>query len=110
MHELSLIRALLQNLAPYRQRAIRRVVLEVGALSCVDGKRLAFCFDMVKADAGLSECELVVENKAAQATCHQCQRHFAITHFGEACVCGSYDYRLNTGQELMLKQIEYQDV
>ncbi|MDF2180189.1 hydrogenase maturation nickel metallochaperone HypA [Aliiglaciecola sp. CAU 1673] len=110
MHELSLVRALLENLMPYRHKPISRVVLEVGALSCVDGERLAFCFDLVKAEAELDECELVIENKAAQAVCHQCRRHFAINRYGEACPCGSYDYQLNKGQELMLKQIEFQDV
>lgn len=107
MHELSVVRALLSQLRPYRQRMIARVRIEVGAMSCVDPERLQFCFDMVRDEAGLHDAELVIDVVPAQAQCRGCGRHFAPAGPGDACPCGSYDYTLISGWQLLLTEIGF---
>jgi hydrogenase nickel incorporation protein HypA/HybF len=80
MHELSVIKALIDSLQPYRKqpsqeqssRRISNIVIEIGKLTCVDPERLQFCFDMVKADAQLSEVELEIHRVDGEARCNQC--------------------------------------
>jgi hydrogenase nickel incorporation protein HypA/HybF len=107
MHELSVVRALLTQLKPYQQQEIRRICIEVGAMSCVDGERLHFCFDMVKDEAGLADAELMIDVVSAQAECRGCGRHFAPSSPGDACPCGGYDYTLTSGRQLLLTEIGF---
>ncbi|MDX1269439.1 MAG: hydrogenase maturation nickel metallochaperone HypA [Oceanisphaera sp.] len=108
MHELSVVRALLTQLEPYAHRKLTRVRIEVGNLSCVDGERLQFCFDMVKQKAGLSGAELIIDTVPAGAECRTCGRHFAPSGPGDACRCGSYDYILTSGRQLLLTEIGFE--
>ena len=107
MHELSVVRALLTQLKPYQHREIRRITVEVGAMSCVDGERLQFCFDMVKEEAGLSGAELVIQVVPARAECRHCGRHFTPDKPGDACPCSSHDYTLTSGRQLLLTEIGF---
>ncbi|WP_116473241.1 hydrogenase maturation nickel metallochaperone HypA/HybF [Zobellella maritima] len=107
MHELSVVRALLTQLKPYQHRKIIRVTLEVGAISCVDSERLQFCFDMVKAEAALADARLDIEVVPARAQCRNCGRYFAPSGPGDACPCGSYDYTLTSGRQLLLTEIGF---
>ncbi|MBM7457103.1 hydrogenase nickel incorporation protein HypA/HybF [Oceanisphaera litoralis] len=107
MHELSVVRALLNQLEPYQDRDISRIRIEVGTLSCVDGERLQFCFDMVKGEAGLSDTELFIDMVPAQAECRACSRRFTPNGPGDACPCGSYDYTLTSGRQLLLTEIGF---
>ncbi|WP_298718700.1 hydrogenase maturation nickel metallochaperone HypA [uncultured Oceanisphaera sp.] len=108
MHELSVVRALLTQLEPYAHRKLTRIRIEVGGMSCVDGERLQFCFDMVKEEAGLSGVILDIDAVPAQAECRDCGRHFAPSGPGDACSCGSYDYILTSGRQLLLTEIGFE--
>ncbi len=108
MHELSVVRALLTQLEPYQHRVITRICIEVGAISCVDGERLQFCFDMVKGEAGLSDAILDIDIVPARAECRDCGRYFAPNGPGDACDCGSYDYTLASGRQLLLTEIGFE--
>lgn len=122
MHELSIIKALLQQIEQYRNekpsvedaspercnsKSIASITLEVGTMTCVDADRLKFSFDMVKEEARLSHTILNINTVLAQAKCKQCQKTFDLKQLGQACACGSYDYTLLSGQELNLIEIEF---
>lgn len=122
MHELSIIKALLQQVEQYRDaehsnndtsekqcysKSITSITLEVGTMTCVDGDRLKFSFDMVKEEAGLKNTVLKINTVLAKAKCKQCEQTFDLAQLGQACVCGSYDYTLLSGQELNLIEIEF---
>lgn len=110
MHELSLVKSLLQQVKPYQDRPIKKVVLEVGTMTCVDPERLVFCFDMVKEEAGLSDANLQINMQQAIAKCQQCDREFKLQQLGQPCECGSYHYTIGTGRDLNLIEIEFNDV
>ncbi|WP_163833773.1 hydrogenase maturation nickel metallochaperone HypA/HybF [Spartinivicinus ruber] len=107
MHELSIIQALLQQLRPYTDKNIRKIWIEVGGLSCVDPDRLQFCFEIVKQQADLAEAELVIDNPRGQARCNNCQKLFELVRLGLPCPCGSYDYTLISGRQLILTEMEF---
>ncbi|WP_417616976.1 hydrogenase maturation nickel metallochaperone HypA [Oceanisphaera sp.] len=107
MHELSVVRALLTQLKPYQQQEIRRICIEVGTMSCVDSERLHFCFNMVKDEAELSDAILNINVVAAQAECRSCGQPFSPRGPGDACPCGSYDYTLTSGRQLLLTEIGF---
>ncbi|WKE64211.1 hydrogenase maturation nickel metallochaperone HypA [Gallaecimonas kandeliae] len=107
MHELSVVRALLDQLTPYRDRAIASIRIEMGALSCVDAERLGFCFEMVKDEAGLADAELHIDRAQAEARCQCCGQVFEVVALGSPCPCGSHDYTLLTGRQLLLTEIGF---
>ncbi len=108
MHELSVVRALLTQLKPYGHRTIDTIRIEVGTMSCVDSERLHFCFDMVKEEAGLADAILYIDVVPAQAECRDCGQYFAPSGPGDACSCGSYDYTLASGRQLLLTEIGFE--
>ncbi|MBU2712307.1 hydrogenase maturation nickel metallochaperone HypA [Zooshikella harenae] len=107
MHELSIINALLKYIQPYLNRKIKCIKIEVGSMSCIDPERLIGCFDWVKATAGLSDTQLIIDHHPAKASCQQCHQDFSLTQLGQPCPCGSYDYTLLSGQQLTLTEIEF---
>ena len=111
MHELSVIKALIDAVEGYKQseqaREVKTVRIEVGNMTCVDSERLLFCFDMVKEDAGLRNANLRIDPVKATAKCLVCGNHFDLSRIGEPCECGSYQHDMLSGNELNLTEIEF---
>lgn len=111
MHELSVIKALIEAVEGYKQseqaRKVKTVRIEVGSMTCVDPERLLFCFDMVREDAGLKQAELRIDPVKASVKCQVCGHHFDIDRIGEPCECGSYQQDMLSGNELNLTEIEF---
>ncbi len=107
MHEVSVVSALLNEVNGITQAQVRRIRVEIGALSCVDPYRFQFCFDMVKQEAGLGDAELVIVSPPGVAKCNRCGCVFELIRLGVPCDCGSYDYTVKSGQQVLLTEIEF---
>lgn len=111
MHELSVVKTLIDKITDYRQSAkhhtVTTVTVDVGALTCIDAGRLQFCFDMVKETADMANTTLTIHHVPARATCNDCGRSFMLSHWGAACPCGGHDHKLLSGTELLLTEIEF---
>lgn len=109
MHELSLIQNLVRLVKEQiPEEPVSRITIEVGMLSCVQSATLEMCFDVVKEqDEQLKDCFLSILETFPKAKCSHCSRQFTLEKLGEACQCGAYDYAIDGGDELTLKQLEY---
>ncbi|MFZ5603818.1 MAG: hydrogenase maturation nickel metallochaperone HypA [Pseudomonadota bacterium] len=107
MHELSLVEDILRIAGKQAGgRTVKRVVLEVGALTCVMPEALEFCFDSCKAAAALEQAQLVIERHAGVARCEQCGSEFELDELYQPCACGSFDKAILQGQELRILSLE----
>ena len=109
MHELSLIQNLVKLVKEQiPDEPVSGITIEVGMLSCVQPTTLQMCFDVVKAqDEQLKHCTLSILETFPVARCSRCANQFTLNKLGEACRCGAYDYAIDGGDELTLKQLEY---
>ncbi len=111
MHEMALAESVVQIVESQARAAgagkVLVVRLEIGALSHVEPRALAFCFEAVTA-GGLAEgARLEIDRNPGRGWCHDCMTEVEITALGEACPkCGGYKLQVSGGQELRVKDIE----
>lgn len=111
MHELALSHGLVEALeAEARNQAFRRVrkvTLEVGALSHVEPEAMRFCFDVATKDTLADGALLVIERPAGTAWCMDCADTVPLAARGEACPdCGGGRLIVNGGEELRIRELE----
>ncbi len=107
MHELSLVEEIFRIAQQQAQgRPVERVVLTLGALTCVMPEALQFCFDSGKRDTLLHNAVLEIESRAGRARCNQCHTEFELDELYQPCQCGSFDRTILQGQELLVRALE----
>lgn len=110
MHELSIACAIIEAVAEVAQgRKVSRVTIEVGKLSGVMAGAMAFCFAEAARGTEAEGACLEIEEIEAWAQCEACNEQFAMPSLLAACRCGSRNFRLLTGGELILKSIELEE-
>jgi hydrogenase nickel incorporation protein HypA/HybF len=107
VHELGLAQEILEIVAQRAQaRKVRRVVLEIGKLSCVLPDAIRFCFDLCAAGTIAEGAELEIIQPPGRGRCRQCGVEFALHAVLAHCVCGSGDVEWLSGEELRIKTME----
>ena len=110
MHELGIARnivAIVSDAA--RGRKVRRVTLEVGALSGVMTDAIAFCFPVVAEGTVVEDALLDIHEIAGRARCTVCASEFAMPTLYTACPCGSRQLERLQGGELNIKTMELEE-
>ena len=107
MHELGIARNIVAIVC---ERAgatpVKRVTLEVGALSGVMADAIAFCFPVVAEGTVCAGARLDIREIPARARCRACGDEFAQARLGEPCPCGARDGERVSGHELNVKEME----
>jgi len=112
MHELSICRGLctqLQQLAgEHGAEKIRRVEIEVGAMSNVVPELLDQAFQVMQQTAPLiADAELNIKKVPLMARCHGCDSDQQLERFVFECpACGSTRLEVTQGEDLLLRQVE----
>ena len=107
MHELSITRSVVAIVTEAAHgRRVRRVSLEIGALSAIVPDSVRFCFDVVAAGTPLEGAELAIRTVPAAARCRACGTRFEATSPIAICACGSREVTLSGGEELKVLSIE----
>lgn len=109
MHEFSLCQNIIDIVIPSvpKDRQAKSIVLTIGALSQVDVDSLAFWFPVAAKNTVLAKTKLHIETEAAYATCHTCQKHYAIQTLYDACPhCDCGGNPVVSGQRLQVKSVE----
>ncbi len=110
MHELGITRNIVAIVADAAQgRSVRRVTLEVGALSGVMTDAIAFCFDVVAQGTVLEGAALDIRVIPGRARCGSCGTEFAAATLYTPCACGSRNLELLQGEELNIKTMELEE-
>ncbi len=111
MHEMSLAQGVIDALEAQASRdafsSVTRVVLEVGALSCVDAHALEFCFGAVSRDTIADGAALEIRTPPGRAHCFGCDQDVTVERRGDGCPsCGSHQLIVTGGEELKVKEME----
>jgi len=107
MHELGITQEILEIVMERaHERKVKRVVLEIGKLSCVLPDAVRFCFDLCTAGTIAEGAELEIIQPPGRGCCRQCGVEFALHAAFSRCVCGSTDVQWLSGEELRIKTME----
>lgn len=113
MHELGLVKSILDIAEAYARRegvsAIREIGLKVGALSGVEKSALEFAFEATKQGTLAEQARLAVQWVPLVAFCEECEVEFEVeSPFGIALcpVCNEAIGTLEQGQELEVDYLE----
>ncbi len=110
MHELGItqnIVAIVSEAA--RGRRVRKVTLEIGALSGVMPEAIAFCFDVVAAGTPVEGAALDIRKVEGRGRCGTCGAEFATPTLYTSCACGSRRIERIAGEELLIKTMELEE-
>jgi hydrogenase nickel incorporation protein HypA/HybF len=107
MHELGLTQEIVEIVTQRAQdRKVKRVVLEIGKLSCVLPDAIRFCFDLCAAGTIAEGAQLEIVQPPGRGRCRQCGEEFALHAVIAYCACGSSDVEWLSGEELRIKTME----
>ena len=111
MHELSLTESIveiaLEEARRNDARRVRRIFVDVGALSHVEPEALEFCFAAVAAGTAAEGAELKIERVAGAGWCLDCDKKVALSdRYGPCPECGGYRVRMTAGDELKVRLME----
>ena len=111
MHEVSICQNIVdiacQQALNDGARRVLAVRIKVGALSQVDARAVAFCFEAAARGTLAEAAVLTIETPAGRARCLACAAEFPVEHFGQPCTaCASYRWMLVEGDELRVMDLE----
>jgi hydrogenase nickel incorporation protein HypA/HybF len=111
MHEMSLCEGILQIIESEAEKQnfskVKRVILEVGALSGVEISALEFAFDVVMKGSVAEQATLEIIEQEATAWCMKCAETVTIKQRYDACPqCDSYQLQVSSGDEMRIKELE----
>jgi len=107
MHELGLAMEVVDSVAERAGGArVKRVVLEVGALTAVLPDSLRFCFDLTTEGTSIEGATLDIRRTPGRARCRACEAELVLERpFGQ-CACGGSDLDWLAGDELRIIEVE----
>ena len=107
MHELGLTQEILEVVTQRAEsRKIKRIVLEIGKLSCVLPDAIRFCFDLCAEGTVAEGAELEILQPPGRGKCRACGTEFDMEAAFARCACGSSDIDWLSGEELRIKTME----
>lgn len=107
MHELAVTQELI-DLACSRAAGsqIKRLVVEIGKLSCVLPDAMRFWFEMCRENTLAAAAALEIIEKPGLGRCRLCQSEVLLESAYAQCICGSSDLEWICGDELTIKELE----
>ncbi len=111
MHEMALTESMVEIAveAAEKQGAVKvkRVFVDVGALSCVETEALLFCFAAVSAGTIADGAELEIARIPGVGFCLDCGKSVPLAErFGACPECGRYHVQMTRGDDLRVREIE----
>jgi len=107
MHELGITQEIVAIVTEHARGArVKRVVLEIGALTAVLPDAVEFCFDLCMEGTPAEGALLQIITISGRARCRQCGNEIALDQPWGLCSCGSSDLERLSGDELRIKEIE----
>jgi hydrogenase nickel incorporation protein HypA/HybF len=109
MHERSLVRALLRQVADLAREhpggQVQQVRVRIGEFSGVEPELLAMAYDELVQRTALQESTLAIERVPLTAACVDCKNEFQIERFNFQCdKCGSSRLSIQ-GDEMLLESV-----
>jgi hydrogenase nickel incorporation protein HypA/HybF len=110
MHELSLLEDVLSiiedNADTQGYTSVKKVSLEIGALSCVEPEALRFGFDIVMKNSLADGATLDIVTMPGQAICQQCGCETEVFELHTPCPdCQSFSLDIQSGLEMRVRDL-----
>ena len=110
MHEISLLENVREILLEHAQsqhfNQVKKITLEIGALSCVEPDALRFGFDVVMKDSLAENAELFLTEVAGMGICDQCDKQVSMETLHDPCIaCGHPFVTVTQGYEMKIKDL-----
>lgn len=111
MHEMALTEGIVDIVQEEARRRgfgkVKTVRVEIGAISHVDPRALAFCFDAVARGTAAEGARLDIVNTPGEGWCFDCEKTTALTErFGACAFCGGRRVQMTAGDEMRVKELE----
>ena len=108
MHELGITRSIVSIVGEHAGAArVKRVVLQIGALSDVSPDAVAFCFEICAKGTSCDAAELVIERIPGRGKCRDCGHEQGMDFPIARCDgCDGYGLEVVSGEELLVKEME----
>lgn len=111
MHEMSLAEGMIQLIEDQAESQhfsqVKKIFLEIGALSNVEVESLLFCFNAVALGTVAETAEVIVERTVGQGFCMDCSQTVTCDSLYQACpFCQSYKIQVTGGQDMRVKELE----
>ncbi|MEP4767358.1 MAG: hydrogenase maturation nickel metallochaperone HypA [Roseibium sp.] len=111
MHEMSLCESILDILkdeaAKGQFTSVKRIAVDVGALSCVEPEALQFGFDVIMKGSLAEGAKLEISRPPAEALCLTCFKTVPVKQRFDTCPeCGSEALQVTGGEELKIRELE----
>jgi hydrogenase nickel incorporation protein HypA/HybF len=108
MHELAIAESIVEGVDARLGGAVAaRVVVEVGALACVEPDAIRFCFSACARGTAVEGATLEIVEIPARARCRGCGAgDVAVDPRIPLCPCGSADLELVSGDALRVREVE----
>lgn len=111
MHEMALAGGVIDVIANAAKAQnftrVRRVVLEIGALSHVDPHALEFSFEAAAQGTVADGARLDIHTPPGRARCFSCEAEVEIAQRGDGCPrCGSHQLFVIGGEDMTVKELE----
>ena len=110
MHEMSLMQDVLDIIEEASRREgfskVKKVRLEIGALSCVDPAALDFCFDAVMRGSLAQEAVLEIVSLPGEGWCMTCSKPVEISERYDPCPDCGCPVRVTGGEAMRVKELE----
>jgi len=110
MHEVSLVRVLLNQVAAVAAEhggaPVQEFLIEIGSLSGVEPLLVRSAYERLSAGSAGRPARLVINEVPLEAVCEGCDRPFVVDRFRFVCpVCGSGNVRIVRGDECRLVSV-----
>jgi hydrogenase nickel incorporation protein HypA/HybF len=111
MHEMALTESMIGIVEDEARRQrfsrVRAVVLEIGALGCVEPDSMRFCFDAVSRGTVAEGARLDIVLVAGEGWCLDCETTVTLgERFGACPTCGRHRVQMTAGDELRIREME----
>ena len=111
MHELGIALEIIDLAAQRAEGAeVRRIVVEVGALTMVLPDALAFAWEVATEGSAVAGAKLEIVTVAGRGKCRHCGTEQELSAPFGRCVCGTMDLELVAGEELRIRELEVNHV
>lgn len=110
MHELGITRSIVAIVGEHaRGRKVRRVTLEIGALSAIMPEAIRFCFDVVAEGTAVEGASLDIHAIEGRGLCRSCGAEFSTPNLVTPCACGARNIERLSGEELKIRSMEIEE-
>lgn len=110
MHELSVVENIIdlvqQKSTQDKFTQVKKIILEVGELSCISIEALEFCFDVSCKNTVLQNSILEIINIPGVGYCENCEQKIDYKNLYDPCyICGLYNIKKVSGFDMRVKSI-----